>query len=533
MKKMRRGVALLLSVLLVWTPAGTVRADETPGTADANEQIEIQENKVSEDEAQANEAQAIQMQAAVGESAQVSTLTFGRETVVQDSKVVTPSGEGWNYDSSTNTLHVIEDVTIQTNNQKAIESTGDLHITVETGVTLTVNSTCTSNTRYVIYADGDILLDGEGTINITHDVDGRGIKAGKGITIQGITLNISTEGSLQEICANGDALVIKDAVVTVKGTCAAWDTKNNNYYPVRILGHSVVDIVSTIANGGLRGETFEFSDQAHVKVQSSRKLICGANSVFKLAAGQTEDYYFRSTTDGNSFTKGNIDVNRASYFEYIGANHVDKATIKQNDDEKTHTMQCGCEGERKTSITAGCSGGTATCTEKAVCEVCGQSYGDKDPHQYNEYHVCSVCGEPYTSDDPYDSNRVIVAVVANGEKRGYTEDEIEAAIDFAGTHPGAVLTIIAPARGCLDKLKVNNPDADFTIELDGKNNGNYGSVTVSSGKVTIRDSKTGGTFFHIRTQGTGIVTLESGTIKSGGRGNKWHVQCKWRNDFAH
>lgn len=36
MKKMRRGVALLLSALLVWTPAGTVRADEAPGTADVN-----------------------------------------------------------------------------------------------------------------------------------------------------------------------------------------------------------------------------------------------------------------------------------------------------------------------------------------------------------------------------------------------------------------------------------------------------------------------------------------------------------------
>ena len=226
MKKMRRGVALLLSVLLVWTPTGTVRADEATGAANANGQIEIQENKVSEDEAQANEAQAIQMQAAVGESAPVSTLTFGRETVVQDSKVVTSSGIGWNYDSSTNTLHIIEDVTIQTNIKKAIESTGDLHITVETGVTLTVNSTCTSETRYVIYAAGDILLDGGGTINITHDVDGRGIKAGKGITIQGITLNISTEGSLQEIRANGGELVIEDAVVTAKGLCMAWNDRS-------------------------------------------------------------------------------------------------------------------------------------------------------------------------------------------------------------------------------------------------------------------------------------------------------------------
>ena len=473
-----------------------------------NGQIEIQENKVSEDEAQANEAQAIQMQAAVGESAPVSTLTFGRETVVQDSKVVTPSGEGWNYDSSTNTLHVIEDVTIQTNNQKAIESTGDLHITVETGVTLTVNSTCTSGTRYVIYADGNIVLDGEGTINITHDVDGRGIKAGKGITIRGITLNLLSGGSFPEIRANGGELVIEDAVVTAKGLCMAWND-GRSYYPVRILGRSVVDIESTNASGGLRGETFEFSDQAHVKVRSSRKLIGGANLVFTLAGGQTEDYYFRSTTDENSFTKGNIDVNRASYFEYIGANHVDKATIKQNDDEKTHTMQCGCEGERKTSITAGCSGGTATCTAQAVCEVCKQSYGDTLPHQYNEYHVCSVCGGLETDAG------VVVAVDTGSEKRGYTSGEMTAAIDFAGTHPGAVLTIIDPARECLDKLKVNNPDADFTIELDGKSNSYYGTVTVSSGKVTIRDSKTGGTFYHITTQGTGNVTLESGTIKSG------------------
>ena len=64
-------------------------------------------------------------------------------------------------------------------------------------------------------------------------------------------------------------------------------------------------------------------------------------------------------------------------------------------------------------------------------------------------------------------------------------------------------------------MQVDNSQADFTIDLDGKSNGYYGTVTVSSGKVTIKDSKTGGTFYHITTQGTGTVTLESGTIKSG------------------
>lgn len=506
MKKMRRGVALLLAVLLVWTPAGTVRADEAPGTADANEQIEIRENKVSEDEAQANEAQAIQMQAAVGESAQVSTLVFGRETVVQDSKVVTSSGIGWNYDSSTNTLNITEDVTIDAKNvPKSIQSSGNLHIKVEEGKKLTVKNECTDQQPCGIYAEGNIVLDGKGTINIEHGSEPKGIYATKGgIKIQDITLNLLSGGTFAEIRANGGELVIEDAIVTAKGLCMAWND-GSSYYPVRILGRSVVDIESTNVSGGLRGETFEFSDQAHVKVRSSTKPICGANLVFTLAGGQTEDYYFRSTTDGNSFTKGNIDVKRASYFEYIGANHVNKTTIK-SDGEATHTMKCKCKNS--TVITASCYGGTATHTAQAVCEVCGQSYGDTVPHEYNEYHVCSVCGGLETDAD------VVVAVVAGSEKRGYTSGEMGNAIGFAGEHPGAVLTIIDPKRECLDGLQVDNSQADFTIELDGKNNGYYGSVTVSSGKVTIRDSKGGGTFHYITTTGTGTVTLKSGRITS-------------------
>ena len=487
MKKMRRGVALLLSALLVWTPAGTVRADEAPGAADANGQIEIQENKVSEDEAQANEAQA--------EVLKSLYLTDEDQ-----------SGTNWTYTASDHTLKITGDVTVSGTEEKIIGATGDLNIMVASGATLTVESTMGENRRYAIYADGNITLDGEGIIDIKHEDQREGIRAQKGITIRGITLNLLSGGSSAEIRANGGELVIEDAIVTAKGLCMAWND-GKNYYPVHILGQSVVNIESTNVSGGLRGETFEFSDQAHVKVRSSTKPICGANLVFTLAGGQTEDYYFRSTTDGNSFTKGNIDVNRASYFEYIGANHVNKTTIK-SDGEATHTMKCKCKNS--TVITASCSGGTATHTAQAVCEVCGQSYGDTVPHQYNKYHVCSVCGGL--------ENDVIVAVVANGEKRGYTnkESEMEDAIEFAGEHPGAVLTIAQGNASCLDKLQVNNPQADFTIDLNGIDNNRYGafgSLKVLSGKVTIRDSKGGGTFrFIYITTSTGTVTLESGTI---------------------
>lgn len=53
----------------------------------------------------------------------------------------------------------------------------------------------------------------------------------------------------------------------------------------------------------------------------------------------------------------------------------------------THTRKCtadGCNGLE----TKDCSGGTATCTERAVCEVCGKAYGELDEnHHANIKHI--------------------------------------------------------------------------------------------------------------------------------------------------
>ena len=82
----------------------------------------------------------------------------------------------------------------------------------------------------------------------------------------------------------------------------------------------------------------------------------------------------------------------------------------------THTHKCtvdGCNGLE----TKDCSGGTATCTEKAVCEVCGKSYGELDPKNHTdlkyipakaatedaegniEYWYCSGCNKYYSDKD--------------------------------------------------------------------------------------------------------------------------------------
>ena len=79
----------------------------------------------------------------------------------------------------------------------------------------------------------------------------------------------------------------------------------------------------------------------------------------------------------------------------------------------THTRQCtvdGCKGLE----TKDCSGGKATCTEKAICEICKGAYGEPDPNNHAglmhipakaatktaegniEYWYCESCGKYYS-----------------------------------------------------------------------------------------------------------------------------------------
>ena len=82
----------------------------------------------------------------------------------------------------------------------------------------------------------------------------------------------------------------------------------------------------------------------------------------------------------------------------------------------THSRECtvdGCKGVE----TMACSGGTATCTEKAVCEYCGKAYGNPDSNNHTdlkhidakaatktaegniEYWYCGGCDKYYSDKD--------------------------------------------------------------------------------------------------------------------------------------
>ena len=54
-----------------------------------------------------------------------------------------------------------------------------------------------------------------------------------------------------------------------------------------------------------------------------------------------------------------------------------------SDGDGTHTRRCKRSNCGAVDNAAPCSGGTATCSAKAVCAVCGKEYGEKDPDNHD------------------------------------------------------------------------------------------------------------------------------------------------------
>ena len=98
----------------------------------------------------------------------------------------------------------------------------------------------------------------------------------------------------------------------------------------------------------------------------------------KSAATCTEKaVYYKSCTVCGTSSKGTAD--EATFFSGNALDH-DWGAWTQNSDEKTHTRFC----KRNTSHTEtkNCHGGTASCTAKAVCTVCGGTYGEMALHSF-------------------------------------------------------------------------------------------------------------------------------------------------------
>lgn len=150
--------------------------------------------------------------------------------------------------------------------------------------------------------------------------------------------------------------------------------------------------------------------------------------------------------------KAHEDCNRCNRHFDEGGNEITDLTIPTNDNHDwnawvsngngTHTRTCKRDSDHKETGT--CSGGKATCTSKAVCEVCRTTYGDTAPHTYGdlipevpattedfgvkEHKDCKVCGRHFDKDGNEITDLRIAKigthnVVINGESNFYAHGE--------------------------------------------------------------------------------------------------------------
>lgn len=150
--------------------------------------------------------------------------------------------------------------------------------------------------------------------------------------------------------------------------------------------------------------------------------------------------------------KAHEDCNRCNrHFDESG-NEITDLTIPTNDNHDwnawvsngngTHTRTCKRDSDHKETGT--CSGGKATCTSKAVCNVCRTTYGDTAPHDYGElipevpattedfgvkeHKDCKVCGKHFDKDGNEITDLRIAKigthnVIVNGESKFYSHGE--------------------------------------------------------------------------------------------------------------
>lgn len=111
-------------------------------------------------------------------------------------------------------------------------------------------------------------------------------------------------------------------------------------------------------------------------------------------------------------------------------------------------------------------------------DVVSVAYSNEDKTTYGDHDyvdgVCRYCDEE------------ALASVTSGEIITYYSS-FQDAIDYAENIPGSVVAVMSYTgyKTCY----VNNPDSDFTIDINGNN---VNGVTVNNGKITIIDSKANG-----------------------------------------
>lgn len=222
------------------------------------------------------------------------------------------------------------------------------------------------------------------------------------------------------------------------------------------------------------------------------------------AAGEREHY--KCTCGRTSFKNGDVyNINEDASvltIEKNSANHTGAPDSKWHSDSANHWQEYTCCYARANE--AAHSGGAATCTAQAVCQVCGKAYGPLAAHDWGAWEVTT----PATKDAPGVETRTCTHNSAHTETRSIPK--LSTAV-YTVSEDTKIAQIEAKVDG-LDKILESNENK--ALVNDGKSVGVSLTVknTASSGvSEKIKEKLAGSNLVGLRLE----LTVEKTVTENG------------------
>ena len=166
----------------------------------------------------------------------------------------------------------------------------------------------------------------------------------------------------------------------------------------------------------------------------------------------------------------------------------------------THSRHCTCNAVE----TQNCSGGKATCKDKAVCEICKESYGSLDPNNHTdlkhidakaataaaegniEYWYCEACEKYFSDADAQNEITQAQTVIPKRQSSGsnYSYYTIKATAGVGGSISPSGNVSVREGR---DQTFTITPDKGYAVanvKIDGKSIGAVKSYTFENVRRT-------------------------------------------------
>jgi hypothetical protein len=169
----------------------------------------------------------------------------------------------------------------------------------------------------------------------------------------------------------------------------------------------------------------------------------------------------------------------------VKANGHTAAAKPTSNGDGTHSVYCTVENCGYKISTAKCSGGQATCKDKAVCEVCGGAYGETGSHVYAEgsewvYQNDAKCGVNGTETNTCTACKELIVREAEGTAlkhdmsgKAYEAEDVPEALRAKLAAAGIVITKATCGADGLSLTYCVNCLDEYTTSVEPQNSDSH------------------------------------------------------------